>query len=616
MARLTRIADYLPTVTLWNRLEGRPRTVNFDRALKAEIADALWMISKQWQMGEFIGDDAGSPVLAKALLETTRLAKYQAGSEPAVAMEAEVPLEVTVENRPIAFERAGKKISLDIRLLMGRQWLKLVEPVDPDLKDAYIEKYGIETPDPTSEADAHICAHSRVWQQFLAIAERRMDGYELYAYLKADAAHKAHDDIAAADTQTKRDAIDTAATRFVDWFERLFKQPIERPNPSWKPSYLEYQFACSAPWHGAEKVLTAEEYHHGHLDWYSLDIDQSRSSLEGDAPGEAERLITRTFVPTDVSFGGMPHPRWWRFEDWKTNLSFVKPDTPDLNKLLLLDFLLLFANDWFVLPVTLPVGGLTNVRGLVVTNVFGEQTWVEAAGRGADEDWQRWNMYTLSVKGQENVPAELATVLLPVAPKVQESKPLEEAHLLRDEIANMVWAVEARVPLATGRGSAGAETGYEFRTKLQQLVFAAHPPGGAPDIEFNASVRYQIANTVPEHWVPFIPVHRPGEMREVQLQRASLPRILENNPDVPKKIEPRTSLVREGLDATPPRQYFVHEEEITRAGVTVRVGFQRARWYDGRVFTWLGTRKQTGRGGGSSGLAFDQVLPVKPAGPR
>jgi hypothetical protein len=616
MARLTRIADYLPTVTLWNRLEGRPRTVNFDRALKAEIADALWMISKQWQMGEFIGDDAGSPVLAKALLETTRLAKYQAGSEPAVTMEAEVPLEVTVENRPIAFERAGKKISLDIRLLMGRQWLKLVEPVDPDLKDAYIAKYGIETPDPASEADAHICAHSRVWQQFLAVAERRMDGYELYAYLKADAGHTAHDGIAEADTQAKRDAIDTAATRFVAWFERLFKQPIEQPNPSWKPSYLEYQFACSAPWHGAEKVLTAEEYHHGHLDWYSLDVDQSRSSLEGDAPGEAERLITRTFVPTDVSFGGMPHPRWWRFEDWKTNLSFVKPDTPDLNKLLLLDFLLLFANDWFVLPVTLPVGGLTNVRGLVVTNVFGEQTWVEAAGRGADEDWQRWNMYTLSIKGEENVPAELATVLLPVAPKVQESKPLEEAHLLRDEIANMVWAAEARVPLATGRGHAGAETGYEFRTKLQQLVSAAHPPGSAPEIEFNASVRYQITNTVPEHWVPFIPVHRDGEMREIQLQRASLPRILENDPDVPKKIEPQTSLVREGLDDTPPRQYFVHEEEISRAGVTVRVSFQRTRWYDGRVFTWLGTRKQTGRGGGSTGLAFDQVLPVQTAGSR
>ena len=30
---------YRPTITLWNRLEGRPRTTDFERALKAEIRD-------------------------------------------------------------------------------------------------------------------------------------------------------------------------------------------------------------------------------------------------------------------------------------------------------------------------------------------------------------------------------------------------------------------------------------------------------------------------------------------------------------------------------------------------------------------------------------------------
>ena len=51
-----------PTITMWNRLEGRPRKDDFDRALKAEIRDPLWMLTKQWQMGEFLGDDAGSPL--------------------------------------------------------------------------------------------------------------------------------------------------------------------------------------------------------------------------------------------------------------------------------------------------------------------------------------------------------------------------------------------------------------------------------------------------------------------------------------------------------------------------------------------------------------------------
>ncbi|MGL4622268.1 MAG: hypothetical protein ACRCZS_24950, partial [Chroococcidiopsis sp.] len=112
-----------PTITTWNRLEGRPRTDKFDRALKAEVRDALWMLTKQWQMGEFQGDDAGSPVFAKLHLDTTRLTKYQAGdrspsgSNPVEEFENAVPLEAKVECRPIPFQLRGRDISLDMRLL-------------------------------------------------------------------------------------------------------------------------------------------------------------------------------------------------------------------------------------------------------------------------------------------------------------------------------------------------------------------------------------------------------------------------------------------------------------------------------------------------------------------
>ena len=68
-----------PTVMMWNRVEGRPRaTKNFERALRAEVRDALWMLTRQWQMGEFEGDDAGSPVLAKLRMDTTQLASGMA----------------------------------------------------------------------------------------------------------------------------------------------------------------------------------------------------------------------------------------------------------------------------------------------------------------------------------------------------------------------------------------------------------------------------------------------------------------------------------------------------------------------------------------------------------
>ena len=75
-------------------------------------------------------------------------------------------------------------------------------------------------------------------------------------------------------------------------------------------------------------------------------------------------------------------------------------------------------------------------------------------------------------------------------------------------------------------------------------------------------------------------------------------------------VRPRTSLLRQGLDDGV--AYYLHEEEVPRAGVRVTQSFQRTRWRDGRVWLWLGVRKQTGRGEGSSGLAFDQIVNMPP----
>src|SRR5262245_16252937 len=104
-----------PTVTAFNRLESRPRTQNFDRALRAEVRDALWMLCKQWQMGEFHGSDAGSPVFTKLQVDTTRLTKYRPAALAALAFNYDVPLETMVEQRHVP-------LTLDLRLVLGRRW--------------------------------------------------------------------------------------------------------------------------------------------------------------------------------------------------------------------------------------------------------------------------------------------------------------------------------------------------------------------------------------------------------------------------------------------------------------------------------------------------------------
>jgi len=218
---------------------------------------------------------------------------------------------------------------------------------------------------------------------------------------------------------------------------------------------------------------------------------------------------------------------------------------------------------------------------------------------------------------------------------VQEGPPLEEVAFIRDEMANMVWAIERRIQLPTGMTRPGAEAARELlellqkpvreelarlqprRAELEKIPEADRTQAQRDELaavvarlaqllppEARAAIRYRLMNTVPEQWIPFIPVHIDGSVREIQLQRAALPRIFPGAPNPPEKVRPRTSLLRHGM----PRAYYVHEEEVPRGGAVLSQSYQRTRWIGGKVFTWFGARKQTGRGEGASGLAFDQIV--------
>jgi hypothetical protein len=594
-----------PTVLAWNRLEGRPRKPNsFDRSLAAEIRDAAWMLTRQWQLGEFEGDDAGSPVAAQVQIELQPLVKYQPVDCPVQAFRHDVPLEAMVERRTIPFAQGQQIVALDLRLAMGRQWLKMVAPIG-DFAAFYRSEYPIAAPDPGDPADAPICAHPEVWQQFAAVAGRAMDGFRLYAHLKGG-------DLASANLAVSPAVaaqIDAVGAPFIAWFERLFYQP-EPAHDAWQPSALEYRFNCAAAGKRGEQTLTATEYYHGALDWYNFDLDRTKTLPEPDEglPPAASSFIEDTFIPAGVTFDGMPHTRWWAFEDGKTNFGALLPKKADLGKLLLVEFGLVYANDWFLLPVDVDAGHTLLVKGLSVTNVFGERTWIDPAARAGRTPAasQRWRMFTLEQKSAAAAGGEdLSLLLLPTAAKVQEGPPVDEVLMLRDEVANMVWGVERIVPLASGRSKPGFEAATELRRFHVKLATSGPAP---PPHEFEAAIRYQVMNTVPENWIPFIAVHEPGDNRQIRLQRAVLPRIIEGASGAPAPVRPRSVLLREGVDAN--ASYFVHEEEVPRAGTLVTHRFQRTRWLDGRVFTWLGVRKITGRGEGHSGLAFDQIVPA------
>jgi hypothetical protein len=105
-----------------------------------------------------------------------------------------------------------------------------------------------------------------------------------------------------------------------------------------------------------------------------------------------------------------------------------------------------------------------------------------------------------------------------------------------------------------------------------------------------------LGTEVPENWVPFLPEHLPGAIADIRLRRGEMP------PSGGAPPRRRGELLDEM-----PAPFYIAEEEIPDSGTSVTRRMQRARWYDGRTYLWMGRSRETGRGAASSGLSFDQI---------
>src|SRR5213075_347148 len=90
-----------PQITAYNRLEPRARTEDFERSLRAEIRDPLWMLTRQWQMGELEMEDAGTAIDARLLTSQVHVDRVALEAEDGRAYDEKTPLETMVEREPV-----------------------------------------------------------------------------------------------------------------------------------------------------------------------------------------------------------------------------------------------------------------------------------------------------------------------------------------------------------------------------------------------------------------------------------------------------------------------------------------------------------------------------------
>jgi hypothetical protein len=422
----------------WNRLEPRPRQSEFDKVLESGVYDALWMLTRQWQFGEFQGEDTGSAIFARIRMQTTPISRIKPANGTAQAYSDAVPLEERIENLPY---RPDFKSKLEAAFM----FMKCLDSAAVKLNvGSYSSKvfkmrlktlYPLNNIDPVQNADSNeaiINKTESLSNEYLvdivnASAGRYFDGFLL---------HESLDDIpkAVKDITNNNPAhaafVTQALSDYEIWFKKNFAHGSNSNDKAWLPRQLEYQFACSSPGEdGNNVVLSANEYYSGDLDWHSFDVNKveevtglSGAATDSEKAGITEQLLT--IIPTEAKFAGAPNSRWWQFENGSVDLGNINADTTDLLKLIFTEYALLYNTDWLITPYRVPVGTLCAIKGIVVRDVFGEQSFVEPAIQGETDNWAGWGMYNLSTlnpDGVRNRPADTRLFVPPATVKSLES---------------------------------------------------------------------------------------------------------------------------------------------------------------------------------------------------
>ena len=580
----------MASITFWTRLEPHARLDDIETGLQAQTHDPLWLLARQWQTGEFQGEDAGTPVLARLRLQRSPLARFRPGpAGKPQPYRSDVPLETLVEGEPVQ-RLADQRRDLRVAADAGLYFLRLLErfKVTAAGRQAFATAPRLQLPEtPATEDDD---AGSR----YLAVMRGRVpDGYRVYQALaptlRAKAPAKptlpANPVLPAAD----RPRAVLAGLAFLAWFDQRYSVApagagAPSATPTWVSERLEYSFAVSARTGDGELALTAPEYPGGRLEWHSFDADPALSLGTKPADPKPEPVV-RTVVPAPVRYAGMAADRFWELEDGRVNLNRIEGDPDELMRLLLVEFALAYGNDWFTIPVDATPGALFRPQSLVVTDAFGERTVVPHYTRSARPQ-PEWRLFALSSTG---APAEDALFLPPVLAGSLHGEPIEEVAFIRDELTNLVWAVERLAPSIAGGTLNRAE-----RYRVPQPDAVAQPPN-----EPTGDAVYRLATTVPDYWIPFQPQRIDPGKPDIRLRRAAA--LLDAGGE-PAFSQPLGRILEpERTDLS------LFEEEVPRGGVRVVRQFQYARWTDGRTFLWLARRKNAGPGEGSSGLRFDLV---------
>lgn len=548
----------------YSRLE--PQSVTGDPApgVAAAMHDPLWALLRQWQVGEFAGEDAGTPLATTITTASTPITLFAPGA---------------IEKKTLTGQPIGSRATLD----------RLIEAESPAARGTGSRQRAEAAAtlvEALVEAGLNVASTLRDRYPFGAGATGDLPRPVLALMLRsgADAEAIAADlEAGTPDWLAPGNAIAKAAAKdWLDWY-RGGVSPTAGGN-CWDPARLEYHFSVATDVGPGQKVFTAPMHLGGDVDWYAVDLATGVTMSDEDAPtfpidSHDPALPDDDAPPTTLvaplRFAGMAADRFWEFEDGRVNFGSMSVQINDPARLCLIEFATVYGCDWFVAPVDVPASAFTTITTLSVIDSFGVATVIPRASSGSAG--ARFCVFEPSIAGTTETARGLLTI--GGARGTIEGPPRETVLFLRDETANMVWAVETTIEDASGLTRSRRD---------EPQPIAAEP---APDQR--AELRYTLETAVPRHWIPMVPVPTAGAENGFVLRKGTM-------------TDSDDSCGR--ILAGKPRDLL--DPEVPRSGIRVSRTPTLARDAAGRPIRWTAIRSGEGIGELTSGFASDAVAKI------
>jgi hypothetical protein len=514
----------------WTRIEPDNEDPSLQEGLRAEVADPLWLLARQWQMGEFRGEDVGTPVLATVETAEDPPQVLVAGGKVRV-LDGTEPIETLIER-----ESEGPPDDA-LRLQGAMVFAELMAAANlTAIAEKCVALFALPADaDGNAEADPDTAAVRA------ALAGRAVDAEALFEALRSSV-----DDVSSRlDVPAAQKAAFTgAAASWIDWYGA--RRGVGG-GLAWSEGDASHHAAVRTV-AGAE--LRIAGHRGGVLDWSAFDARQPM-----DRAPEARKQAT--LIPLPIQIPGTGSIRFWEMEDAQVDLGTLAAGSTEIARALLGEFALLWAHDWFVVPVPVASNTWTAVPRIVVRDTFGVETVIPPAV--ADGRFGLWR--------HQGLVCGAASLWVPASAPVGGSE-VERLDLIVDEGSNMRWAHEAR--LRTGLG----------------LALDPSPPRAAEQATpASASWRYQPFTPPPPGFVPL--VVRDGRIEQAELVLGDLPIPALKTP-LAQSLSLRADLLRtEGLSIT--RRW-----EVARSG-------------DGRLIAWIARRRSDQPPLTTAALVFDAL---------